>query len=186
MVARKSVAVVAAGAVVIAVTVAVLVHVVDRYRSTGPRRDLLLPSLPAPGQWAQSGDLPSYDGEATRTWNRTSDDITELVYGYRSSAGAARAFGNSSPQKTEPDVNGRAQPDDIGVRVPQAEQAQYMCGEYEQGECTTWWAWLRFGDADVMLRYRHQPEDPQALTDDELATVITKAATEIASMSKRD
>jgi hypothetical protein len=174
-----------AAALTVAVAVALVVQVVDRYRPSGPRRDLLLPSLPAPGQWTQSGDLPSYDGEATRTWNRTSDDITELVYGYRSGAGAARGFGNSSPEKTGPDVYGRARPDDIGVRVPQAQQAQYMCGEYEHRACTTWWAWLRFGKVDVMLRYRHEYGDPRALTDAELATVITNAATEISSMADK-
>ncbi|WP_435128999.1 hypothetical protein [Actinacidiphila sp. bgisy144] len=155
-----------------------------RDRTTSPRRDLLLPSLPAPGQWQQSGRLPSEDGEATRTWGRSTDGFAEVVYGYHSNGAAARQFTRSSPQKTEPYLNGNARPDDIGVRVPQADQAQYMCGEYDHQVCDTWWAWLRFGKVDVELRYEHEVGASPALTDPELASVVTRAATTIAAMAE--
>jgi hypothetical protein len=76
-----------------------------------------------------------------------------------------------------------ATPDDIGVRAPGADQAEYTCGEREQGECDAWWAWLRFGKVTVMLQYRHEPGDPQALTDAELAVLVTNAAEDLAALS---
>jgi hypothetical protein len=106
-----------------------------------------------------------------------------VAYGFGSGGAAKREFGSWPPEKVEPEMYAGATPDDIGVRARGADQAEYTCGEWEQGECDAWWAWLRFGKVTVMLEYRHVPGDPQALTNAELAVLVTNAAEDLAALS---
>jgi hypothetical protein len=120
---------------------------------------------------------------ASRNWNRGADDFGELAYGYSSEREARNQFSSSPPEKLSPDILSDTRPYGVGVQAKGADQAEYICGEWEQGKCMTWWAWLRFGAVNVTLRYRHTPGDPKALSDEQLGVLVTNAVEDLAARS---
>ncbi|MEU6851407.1 hypothetical protein ABZ901_15965 [Actinacidiphila alni] len=176
-------------AVIAAVVIAAaLVTVVVVHKSAGgdsrQRQDMLLPSLRGPQNWS---DTKAHDyaisRSVSRSWNRGPDDFTEVVYGFTSESAAKRDFRSSSPEKVTRDAYPNASPYDIGARAGSADQAQFTCGEREQDECVTWWAWLRFNDVNITLRYRHDPTDAHALSDTQLATMVNNAITDLSTLA---
>lgn len=156
----------------------------------GGRRDsqsesMLLAKLRGPGDWDRAGVRTDRDGDsARRGWMRARDDFGEDVFGYDSVSAAERDFRASAPEKVTPDVYADARPYDIGVHSSAMDDVQYMCGEWKEGKCDTWWAWLRFSKVNVQLTYRRDISDPQALTDSQLAVIITHAIEDLATRTR--
>ncbi|MEV6011967.1 hypothetical protein AB0M29_34785 [Streptomyces sp. NPDC051976] len=151
----------------------------------GQSQSVLLASLRGPGNWGQAGVRTDRDGDSVRrVWTRARDDFGENVFGYDSASAAERDFRASAPEKVTPDVYADARPYDIGVHSSAMDDVQYMCGEWKQGKCDTWWAWLRFSKVNVQLTYRRDIGDPQALTDSQLAVIITHAIEDLATLTR--
>ncbi|WP_433887788.1 hypothetical protein [Streptomyces sp. CA-111067] len=150
-----------------------------------PPVNLLIDAPRGAGVWRHTSWWEQDKGNsASRRWLRGVSDFTEIADAFGSVDAAKDHFRNLAPEKISPDVYRGVKNDDIGATMDGADEVEFKCGETNGSACMTWWTWARYGKYTVQFTYRHDPADATALTDTELAMIVSNAGREVAKKAR--
>jgi hypothetical protein len=133
-------------------------HTTPTARSPRPRVAALL-TRPVGGAWKAEDGGRVWSGSfgVGAVWSQGPTEIDEEIAGYGSERLAELAYSVWGWERLNADAYASARPDDIGARLPGADQVASTCALPEPHDCERWWTWARFGRCTVLVQVDTDP-----------------------------